>query len=83
MKRLFKDKEALSGNNKPAKTVKVDDETQEVNTVKSHDEPIPKKKKGKKHKKMQKIEQYNADPSDDGRIYGIDHINLGETSHDF
>ena len=38
-----KDKQGRSGGNKYAKTVKFEDVTQEVNIMKSHDKPIPKK----------------------------------------
>ena len=44
----YKDKLACSGGKKRAKTVKFEDATQEVNIMKSHDEPTPKKRKKKK-----------------------------------
>ena len=46
--RPFKDKQARSGGNKCGKTVKLKSASEEVNVMKYHDEPIPKKKKGKK-----------------------------------
>ena len=63
----YKDKQACSGGNKRAKTVKFKDTIQEVNTMKSHDEPIPKKKKKKRRRKnpivirqMQSHQRMNA-----------------------
>ena len=79
----YKDKEAISeGKTKRANTVKFDGAKQEVNTMKSHDEPIPKKKKGKNHKKKPKSDQANADPSEDDFICGIDRLNLVKPEHD-
>ena len=78
----FKDKEARYGGNKRAKTAKFDDSMQEVNTMKYHDEHIPEKKRGKKQKKNPKSDQANADPSEYERIYGIEHLDLGEPVHD-
>ena len=49
--------------------------------MKSHDNTIPKKKKIKEQKKNINSDQSNADPSEDGRIYGIYHLNMGELSH--
>ena len=82
MQYTYKDKKSLYGDSKLAKIVKFDEVTQEVNTIKPHDEPIPKKKKGKKQKKNPKSDQANADPSEDRLIYGIDHLNLGEPAQD-
>ena len=50
--------------------------------MKYHDENIPKKKKGEKQKKNTKSDQANAEPSQYGRIYGIDRLNLVETAQD-
>ena len=47
----YKDKQAHTGSNKHAKTVKFDYATQEVTTMKSHDETTPKNKKGGNQKK--------------------------------
>ena len=80
--RPFKDKEARSVGNKSTKTARFDDTTQEVNTVKYHDDRILKKKKGKNQKKNPKSDQDNVEPSDDERIYGIDRTNFGEPAHD-
>ena len=49
--------------------------------MKSYDEPIPKKKKGENQKKKPKSDQAYSDPSEYERIYGIDHLNLGEPAH--
>ena len=51
---------------------------QEVNTMVSHDAPIPRKKKQGNQKRKSKSDQANEDPSDDGRTYGIDLLNLGK-----
>ena len=48
----------------------------------SHDEPTQRKKKGKSHSKKTKIDQTDTDPSQDGRNYGLDRLNLGETAHE-
>ena len=50
--------------------------------MKSYDEPIPIKKKGKRQNKKSKRDQADSDPSDDGRNYGLDRINLGEPAQD-
>ena len=63
-------------------TPKFDVVMQEVNTMKSHDETIPKKKKGKNQKKKPKSDQANENQSEDERNYGIDLLNLGEPAHD-
>ena len=78
----FKDKESRSVSNKRTKTVKFSNATQEVNIMKSHDGPIPKNKKGDNQKKNPKSEQAKADPSEDGRNYGIDCLNLDKPAHD-
>ena len=81
--RPFKDTEACSGSNKKrTKTVKFDGATQEVNTMKYHDEPIPKKKKEKKQRENPKSDQANADPSEYEHIYGIGCLNLDEPAHE-
>ena len=49
--------------------------------MKSHDEPIP-KRRGKKAEEKPKRDQDNAYLSEYGRIYGIDHLNLGEPAQD-
>ena len=48
MHQIYKDKKYRSGSNKRANTIKFKDVTKEFNTIKSHDKPIPKKKKEKK-----------------------------------
>ena len=53
MQHTYKDKQTRSNGNKRAKTVNFEDATQEVNTMKSHDEPIPKNKKKKTEGKHQ------------------------------
>ena len=63
-------------------SVKFDGKTQEVNTMASQDEPIPRKKKGKKKPKKYKNEQAKADSSEDGHTYGIDRLNIGEAAND-
>ena len=50
--------------------------------MKSHDEPIPKHNKGKRQNKKPSSDQANADPSEDGRNYGIEPLNLGEPVQD-
>ena len=50
-KRIYKDKQARYGGNKRGKTVKFESTVEEVNIMKSHDEPIPRKKKGRSHNK--------------------------------
>ena len=40
------------------------------------------KKKEKKQAENLKSESDSADLSDDGRTYGIDHLNLGESEND-
>ena len=49
--------------------------------MESHYYHIPKKKEGKLIKKSSN-EGAKADPSDEGRTYGIDCLNLGETTND-
>ena len=51
--RTYKDKQAHSSRRKCAKNIKYEDATQEVNIIKSNDEPIAKKKKEKIRKKYQ------------------------------
>ena len=59
--RTHKDKEAISrGKKKSGKTIKFDGETQDFNTMVSHDAPISKKKKGKNMAKNNKSEKYVA-----------------------
>ena len=50
--------------------------------MKYRNEPIPRKKKGKRHNKKSKSDQFNVDPSDDGINYGLDRMNLGKTEQD-
>ena len=78
----FKDKSARSGGNERANTIKFNDVTQQVNTMKSHNEPIPKQKKGEKQKKKPKSDQANADTSEDGHMYGIDRLNMGKPENE-
>ena len=82
MYHTYKDKQSRSGNKKRTKTVTFEDATQEVNTMKSHDEPIPKKNKVQNQKKKSNSYQANSDPSEDGRIYVIDRLNLNKPAHD-
>ena len=46
--------------------------------MKSHDELIPRNKKGKRQNMKSKSDQSNADTSEDGFNCGLYHINLGE-----
>ena len=83
VRKPYKDKEAYCGGNKNSgKIVKLDGETQEVNTMVYHDAPIPRKKKGKNKKKKHKSDQANSDPSEDWSTYGIDHMNLGKPENE-
>ena len=50
--------------------------------MESHDDPIPKKIKREKLIKQSNNEGAKADPSDEGRTYGIDYLNLGEVAND-
>ena len=81
--RPFKYKEACSGGNKCANIAKINKATQEVNRMKYHDEPIPKKKKVRNQKKNPKSDQANAEQSEDGRIYGILASYFAEISREF
>ena len=64
------------------KTVKFEGYTQEVNTMVSHDTPIPRKNKGENQKKKPKSEYADSSLSDDGRTYGIDRLSLGEPENE-
>ena len=79
MQRPFKDKQAHYGGNKREKKVKFESASEEANIIKSHDEPIPRNKKGKGKNKKTESDQADADPSEDGRNYGLDRMNLGKT----
>ena len=48
----------------------------------SHDEPIPRLKKGKYQTEKPKNDQDNSAPLEDGRTYGIDCLNLVKPAHD-
>ena len=48
----------------------------------SNDTPIPRKKKGINQAKNTNSENDAAFPSDEGRNYGIDDLNLGKTAND-
>ena len=50
--------------------------------MKSHDEPIPRKKKGRGHNKKLNSDQAYADTSEDGRNCGLERLNLGEPAQD-
>ena len=50
--------------------------------MKSHDKPISRKKKGKRQNKKSNSDQADADPSEDGRNYVLDRLNLGETAQE-
>ena len=58
----FKNKQARSSGNKRSKIVNFESASEEANIIKSHDEPIPRKKKVKVKNKKTKIDQANADP---------------------
>ena len=49
--------------------------------MESHDDPIHKEKKGKQLIEKCKSKSAKSDPSEIGRTYGIDHLNLGESTH--
>ena len=72
LQKPFKDKQSRSSSNKSGKTVKFESASQEANVMNSHDEPIPRKKKGKKQNRKTKSDQADADPSEDGRNCGLD-----------
>ena len=55
---------------------------QEVNVMVSHASPTLRNKKGKNQATNSKSENYAAVPAEDERIYGIDHLNLGENKND-
>ena len=62
--RPYNEKESRSGGNKNnGNTVKCDGETQEVNTMVSYDEPIPRKKKGYMQKKKPESDQADVSSS--------------------
>ena len=42
---------------------------------------LPQGKKKKKKSKNRKSEQSSADPSEDGRTYGIERLNIGESAN--
>ena len=46
-----------------------------------HDEPIPRKNKGKKQPKKRNSEQSKLGPSWNGRTCGIDRLNLDEAAN--
>ena len=48
--------------------------------MKSHDEPIP-KRRGKKAEEKPKRDQDNAYLSEYGRIYGIERLNVEKVAH--
>ena len=50
--------------------------------METYDDPIPRKKKGKKLTKNCKSESMKADEAEKGRTYGIDHLNLAHNLHD-
>ena len=50
--------------------------------MKSHDEPIPRNKKGRSHNKKLNSDQAYADTSEDGRNCGLERLNLGEPAQD-
>ena len=78
----FKEKEARYGGNKRGKTIKFERAAEEVNIMKLHDGPTPRNKKGKRQNNKPKSDQANAYPSEYGKNYGLDRINLGETAED-
>ena len=80
--RSFKDKQAPPSGNKHGKTVKFENATEEANIIKSHDEPIQRKKKGKEQNNNSKSDQINADPSENESNYGLDRLNLGKTTQE-
>ena len=83
MQKPHKEKETCSDSKKKrGKTVKFDDEMQEVNTMVSNDAPIPRKKKGKNKAKNPKSENDTAVSSEEGSTYVIDRLNLDEPAKD-
>ena len=50
--------------------------------MKSYDEPITRNKKGKRYNKKPRSDQDDADPSEDGRNYGLELLNLREPAQD-
>ena len=73
----YKEKQACSGSNECGKTVKFEGASEEPNVIKSHDEPTPRKKTRNRDNKKPKIDQANADPSEDEHNYELDRLNLG------
>ena len=53
-----------------------------MNTMVSHDDPIPRKKNREKQTKKSKSDQADAALSEDVHTYSIDHLNLGEPKND-
>ena len=45
--------------------------------------PFQERKRWKRQKKKPKSDQDDADPSEYGRNYGLDRLNLGEPSQEF
>ena len=77
-----KEKEACSGGKtKRGKSVNFDKDIQEINNMKSHDDPIPKKMKENELIEKCKSESAKSEPSEIGSTYGIDHLNLVESTH--
>ena len=50
--------------------------------MKYYDDPIPRKKNIKGQNNKSNSDQANADPSEDGRNYGLDCLNLVETAQE-
>ena len=75
---VYHDKQARSSSNKSGKIVKFESATEEANIMKSHDDIIPRKKEGKRQNNKSNSDQSNAGPSEDGRNYGLDRLNLVE-----
>ena len=67
---------------KSAKTFKFKSQMQEVKVVVSHDEPTPRKKKGKTNTTNPKSEKDSALPAEGERNYGIEPLNIGEPTND-
>ena len=77
--RPFKYEQARYGGNKRGKPVKFESTVKEVNIMKSHDEPILRKKKGRSHNKKLNSDQAYAETSEYGRKYRLDPSESGRT----
>ena len=81
MQRPHNEREARSGGNKKrVSTVNFDGTKEQVNIMTARDAPIPRKTKGKFQAKNPKSDKENASPKEKQCTYGIDRLNLGNTS---